>query len=73
MFSSVISSILFDNVNNHKIQQYPYILKRNFNPKTYAFTDVQLERFDDERLNRFKNKEGNSERILSRYIPNSPG
>ena len=41
-----------------------YILKRNFNPKTYAFTDVQLERFDDERLNRFKNKEGNSERIL---------
>lgn len=33
-----------------------YILKRNFNPKTYAFTDIQLERFDDEQLNSFKSE-----------------
>ena len=36
-----------------------YILRRNFNPKTYAFTDIQLERFDDEQLNSFKSETEN--------------
>lgn len=41
-----------------------YILKRNFNPKTYAFTDIQLERFDDEQLNSFKSETENAARII---------
>jgi hypothetical protein len=41
-----------------------YILKRNFNPKTYAFTDIQLERFDDEQLNSFKSETENTAIII---------